>query len=286
MTPSNRPLALVTGASSGIGFELARQFLSNGFDTVMVADGEDIRSAARSLQGLGGEPIPLQIDLADRHGASTLQSAINSLRKPLQAAAINAGIGTGGPFIETDLAQELRIINLNVASTASIAKWVARDMAARDEGQILFTSSIIARTPAPFQAIYGASKAFVQSFSQALRNELKDTGVSVSTLLPGPTETPFFEKADLLDTRVGAEEKDDAAQVAEQGFKGLMKGEGNILGGSLKSRTLGLGSNILPDAAGAAFGRRLSEPGSASEQDSSQPGTANAPGPAEDNAKT
>lgn len=263
MTAAQRPLAMVTGASSGIGYELARQFLSNGFDTVMVADGEDVRHAADSLSGLGGDPTPLQIDLADRHGPGTLQSAVSALRKPLEAAAINAGIGVGGPFIETDLAQELRIIDLNVASTVAIAKWVARDMAARDRGRILFTSSIIARTPAPFQAIYGASKAFVQSFGQALRNELKDTGVTVTMLLPGPTETPFFEKAHLLDTKVGAEEKDDAAQVAEQGFKALMKGEGNVLGGSVKSRTLGLGSNILPDAAGAAFGRLLSEPGSA-----------------------
>ncbi|MFJ4210210.1 SDR family NAD(P)-dependent oxidoreductase [Paenarthrobacter sp. NPDC089675] len=212
MTATQRPLAMVTGASSGIGYELARQFLSNGFDTVMVADGEDIRHAADSLSGLGGIPTPLQIDLADRHGPGTLQSAVSVLGKPLEAAAINAGIGTGGPFIETDLAQELRIIDLNVASTVAIAKWVARDMAARNKGRILFTSSIIARTPAPFQAIYGASKAFVQSFGQALRNELKDTGVTVTMLLPGPTETPFFEKADLLDTKVGAEEKDDAAQ--------------------------------------------------------------------------
>ncbi|MGP0223949.1 SDR family NAD(P)-dependent oxidoreductase [Paenarthrobacter sp. NCHU4564] len=267
MTTDARPLAMVTGASSGIGYELAKQFLAHGFDTVMVADGQDIRSAAGSLAGLGGSAIPLQIDLADRTGPGTLQSAVNALGTPLEAAAINAGIGVGGPFIETDLAQELRIIDLNVASTVSIAKWVARDMAARNSGRILFTSSIIARTPAPFQAIYGASKAFVQSFGQALRNELKDTGVSVTILLPGPTETPFFEKADLLDTKVGAEEKDDAAQVAEQGFTALMKGEGNVLGGSLKSRTMGLGSNILPDALGAAFGRRLSEPGSADQDE-------------------
>lgn len=193
MTATQRPLAMVTGASSGIGYELARQFLSNGFDTVMVADGEDIRHAADSLSGLGGIPTPLQIDLADRHGPGTLQSAVSALHKPLEAAAINAGIGVGGPFIETDLAQELRIIDLNVASTVAIAKWAARDMAARDRGRILFTSSIIARTPAPFQAIYGASKAFVQSFGQALRNELKDTGVTVTMLLPGPRKPVLRE---------------------------------------------------------------------------------------------
>ncbi|GAA3271579.1 SDR family oxidoreductase [Paenarthrobacter aurescens] len=261
MTDGKRPLALVTGASSGIGLELARQFLTNGFDTVMVADGESIREAARSLDGLGGTPIPLQIDLAARPGSGALQSAVSALSRPLEAVAINAGIGVGGPFVETDLSEELRTIDLNVTSTVAVAKWVARDMVARGAGRILFTSSIIARTPAPFQAIYGASKAFVQSFAWSLRNELMDTGVSVTILLPGPTETPFFEKAELLDTKVGTDQKDDPAQVAEQGFKALMKGEGNVLGGSLKSRTMGLGSNILPDALGAAFGRRLSEPG-------------------------
>jgi short-subunit dehydrogenase len=265
MSSEERPLALVTGASSGIGYELARQFLSNGFDAIIVAETGKIHSAAEELKGLGGMVYAEQIDLADRQngfGVDRLRTVVEGLGKPLEAAAINAGIGVAGPFVETDLEEELRTIDLNVTSTVVIAKWVATDMVQRDHGRILLTSSVIARAPAPFQAIYGASKAFVQSFSQALRNELKDTGVSVTTLLPGPTETDFFERAELMDTKVGAEEKDDPAQVAAQGFKGLMNGDGNVLGGALKSRTMGLGSNVIPDAAGAEFNRKLSEPGS------------------------
>ncbi|MBT2585304.1 SDR family oxidoreductase [Arthrobacter sp. ISL-95] len=262
MTTTDRPLALVTGASSGIGFELARQFLSNGYDTVIVAENQKIHTAADELKGLGGEVYAEQIDLTDRQGMSRLHTAVASLGRPLEAAAINAGIGVGGPFVETDLEEELKTIDLNVTSTVVIAKWVASDMVQRNKGRILFTSSVIARAPAPFQAIYGATKAFVQSFGQALRNELKDTGVTITTLLPGPTDTDFFERADLLDTKVGADEKDDPALVAKQGFKALMDGDGNVLGGSLKSRAMGLGSNIVPDAAGAEFNRKLSEPGS------------------------
>ncbi|MEV7607697.1 SDR family NAD(P)-dependent oxidoreductase [Paenarthrobacter sp. NPDC089322] len=276
METPERPLAMVTGASMGIGYELAKQFVAHGFDTVIVSDHQDIHSAAESLgtfaASLGlpsGAPavIPRQIDLSQRQSVDQLREAVTALGKPLEAAALNAGIGVGGPFVETALDDELRIIDLNVSSTVALAKWIVKDMTARNAGRILFTSSIIARTPAPFQAIYGASKAFVQSFGQALRNELKDTAVTVTLLLPGPTETPFFEKADLLDTKVGSEEKDDASQVAEQGFKAMMEGKGNALGGSLKSRTMGLGSNILPDALGAAFGRRLSDPGSADDAD-------------------
>lgn len=263
MSSTERQLALVTGASTGIGYELARQFLSNGFDTIIVAENDGIHEAAQRLANLGGAVTAEQIDLASRQGVEQLRTAVAALGRSLDAVALNAGIGVGGPFVETDLEQEIRIIDLNVTSMVALAKWIAVDMVQRGQGRILFTSSVIARGPAPFQAVYGASKAFVQSFGQALRNELRDTGVAVTTLLPGPTETPFFERAELLDTKVGAEEKDDPAQVAGQGFKAMMKGEGNVLGGSLKSRIMGLGSNVMPDAAGAEFNRHLSEPGSA-----------------------
>lgn len=187
---------------------------------------------------------------------------MRQLGRPLDAAAINAGVGVGGPFLDNDLDRELQLIALNVTSTVALAKHVARDMAARGEGRILFTSSVVARMPAPFQAVYGASKAFVQSFGQALRNELKDTGVSVTTLLPGPTDTEFFERAGLDDTKVGQMDKDDPAVVARQGFEALMDGEGNVMGGSTSSRAMALGGNVTPDAAGAAANRRLNEPGS------------------------
>jgi uncharacterized protein len=263
MHSNQRPLALITGASTGIGYQLARQFLIHDYDVMIVAENEEIHRAAESLKSLGGAIMAEQIDLAARQGVEHLNEAVTALGRPLEAAAINAGIGVGGPFLENDLDQEIRLIDLNVVSTVALAKSVATGMVERGRGRILFTSSVISRTPAPFQAVYGASKAFVQSFGQALRNELKDTGVSVTTLLPGPTETEFFERADLLDTKVGAAEKDDPAQVAQQGFEALIRGDGNVLGGSLKSRGMGLSGSLMPDAAGAEYNRRLNEPGSA-----------------------
>ncbi|WP_309069948.1 SDR family NAD(P)-dependent oxidoreductase [Arthrobacter sp.] len=260
---TDRPLALITGASSGIGYELAKQFLSNGFDALLVAEDAEITTAANSLQDLGGQVYAERIDLSEREGVDRLYSSLTALKRPLEAAALNAGIGAGGPFLENRLEDELRLIDLNVVSTVALAKRVATDMVARNHGRILFTSSVVARMPSPFQAVYGASKAFVQSFGQALRNELKDTGVTVTTLLPGPTDTEFFERADLMDTRLGTSKKDDPALVAEQGFKGLMEGEGNVLGGSLKSRAMGMSGNVTPDAAGAEMNRKLNEPGSA-----------------------
>lgn len=260
---TTRPLALITGASSGIGYELAKQFLSNGFDALLVAEDEELATAAASLESLGGAVFTERIDLSLRDGTERLYAAVQALGRPLDAAALNAGIGVGGPFLENDLEAELRLIDLNVVSTVALTKRLAADMVARGQGRLLFTSSVVARMPSPFQAVYGASKAFVQSFGQALRNELKDTGVTVTTLLPGPTDTEFFERADLLDTRLGTSDKDDPALVAEQGFKGLVSGEGNVLGGSLKSRAMGMSGNVTPDAAGAEMNRKLNEPGSA-----------------------
>jgi short-subunit dehydrogenase len=263
MNTNERPLALITGASTGIGYELARQFLIHDYDVLVVAENEDIYGAAERLSDLGGAVAAEQIDLASRQGVEQLNAALTALGRPLEAAAINAGVGVGGPFLENDLDEEIRLIDLNVVSTVTLAKSVATGMVERGRGRILFTSSVIARTPAPFQAVYGASKAFVQSFGQALRNELKDSGVSVTTLLPGPTDTEFFERADLMDTKVGAAEKDDPAQVAQQGFEAMIRGDGNVLGGSLKSRGMGLSGSLMPDAAGAEYNRRLNEPGSA-----------------------
>ena len=148
-------------------------------------------------------------------------------------------------------------------STVALATRLTTDMVSRGRGRLLFTSSVAARMPTAFQAVYGASTAFVQSVGQALRNELQDTGVSVTTLLPGPTDTEFFERADLMDTRVGTADKGDPALVAAQGFQGMMAGQGNVLAGSASSRAMGLGGNVAPDAVGAELTRRLHEPGSA-----------------------
>lgn len=261
-TPSSKQFAVVTGGSSGIGFELAKQFALNGFDVLIAAEPEGLGQAAQELQGLGGNVDSVAADLATYEGVEALYGRIQAAGRPIDAIAINAGVGVGGDFRETALKEELNLINLNVVSTVHLAKRVVKDMAARGSGRVRFTSSIAALMPAPFEAVYGASKAFILSFSEALRNELKDTGVTVTALMPGPTETNFFQRADMDDTHVGTSKKDDPADVARQGFEALMEGKDKIIAGSLKTKIQGLASDILPDTVTAAQHRKMAEPGS------------------------
>src|SRR4051795_10836119 len=223
MSASNpRPLAVVTGASSGIGRELAKQFAENGFDLIVAAEDADIEAAAQELEAMGARAEAVQVDLARPEGVEELHRRIRERTPAPDAVALNAGIGMGGAFVgDTDLEQELQIVDLNCRSTVHLAKLVVRDMVARGDGRILITSSIASTMPGSFQAVYNASKSFTQSFALALREELKDTGVSVTSLMPGPTETEFFERADMTDTKLGSGDMDDPAVVAEQAFEGL-----------------------------------------------------------------
>jgi short-subunit dehydrogenase len=169
----------------------------------------------------------------------------------------------GGDFTrQTSLEEELNVIDVNVTSTVHLAKRVLPDMVERDAGRVLFTSSVASMMPGTYQAVYNASKSFVQSFAEALREELKDTGVSVTSLMPGPTDTNFFHRAEMDDTRVGAGSKDDPAMVAEQGFEALMKGKEKVVAGSAKTKVQGAASKIMPDAAKAKMHSRMAEPGS------------------------
>lgn len=258
-----KPLAVVTGASSGIGRELAKQFAEHGFDLVVAAEDDTIDSAAREFQALGVSAIPVQVDLATSDGVEALYAAIEGTGREVDAIALNAGVGVGGSFVDNDLHDEINLINLNIVGTVHLAKLVVRDMVERGEGRILFTSSIAALMPGSFQAVYNASKAFVQSFSEALRNELKDTGVVVTALQPGATETNFFHRAGLDDTKVGASKKDDPADVAKQGFDALMDGKDHVIAGSLKTKVQGAVSKVLPDTVKAEQHRGMAEPGSA-----------------------
>ncbi len=259
--PTTRPLALVTGASSGIGLELAKQFAANDFDLVICAEDADLADAAAGIAASGVSVEAVQADLSTADGVEQLYARIAALGRPLDVAALNAGIGAGGAFVDTDLEQELELIDLNVRSTVHLAKYVVRDMVARDQGRILVTSSIGAAIPGAFHAVYNASKSFVQSFALALRNELKETEVTVTVLMPGPTDTEFFERADMLDTPIGSSDaKDDAADVARDGFEALMAGKERAVAGSLSTKLQGRGSRFLPDSAKAAMHRRMAEP--------------------------
>ncbi|SEU35765.1 SDR family NAD(P)-dependent oxidoreductase [Stigmatella erecta] len=257
-----RPFAVVTGASSGIGYELAKQFVQNGYDVLIAAEDDGITEAARALGG-SGRVESVKVDLARYEGVELLYAKIQAFGRPVDAIALNAGVGVGGAFAQqTRLEDELNLIALNVTSSVHLAKRVSRDMVQRKSGRILFTSSIAAVMPAPFEAVYGASKAFLLSFSEALRNELADVGVTVTALMPGPTETNFFHRAGMDDTQVGQDEKDDPAQVARQGFEALMAGKDKVVAGSFKNRAMAAAAQVMPDPATAHLHRKMSEPGS------------------------
>jgi short-subunit dehydrogenase len=263
-TTTNRPLAVVTGASSGIGLELARQFASHGFDLLISSQSDRIHQAAQSLQSLGTDVRTAQADLATFDGTEELYRAIRNCGRPIDAIAINAGVGASGDFTHgTSLQDELQSIYLNVISPVHLTKLVAEDMVAAGRGRILYTSSIAGTMPSPFLAVYGATKAFLTSFGQAIRNELKDTGVSVTVLMPGATDTDFFRRSHMEDTRTGAGDKDDPADVARDGFEALMAGKDHVVAGSFINKVQATAGNILPDPTMAEQHRKRSEPGSA-----------------------
>jgi len=266
-TTERRPLALVTGASSGIGRKLAKELARHGFDLVVAADDvPQLRDAARELEGLGATVDAVPVDLATDAGVDELWSRTEALGRPLAVAALNAGVGTGGAFAtDTALADDLRVVDVNVRSTVHLAKHVTQAMERRGEGRILFTSSIASALPGTFQTVYNASKSFVQSFALALREELKGSGVTVTSLMPGPTDTDFFARAGMDDTKIATGDKDDPADVARDGYEALMRGDERVVSASLKTKLQAAGSRVLPDAAKARLQGRMSEPGSGEE---------------------
>lgn len=262
--PGTRPLAVVTGASSGIGRELAGVFAEAGYDLVIAAEDPGIITTATELRGLGALAEPIQTDLATYQGVETLYAALGG--RPPDAVAINAGIGVSGDFVrDSDLEADLRLIDLNVRSTVHLAKRVLRDMVAHGAGKVLLTSSIAARMPGPYEATYAASKAFILSFGEAIRYELRDTGVTVTVLMPGPTDTSFFDRADMGDTKLGAmKDKDDPRDVAREGFAALMAGKDLVVAGAAKNRVQAAAAKMMPETAKAKVHGRISQPGSAS----------------------
>ena len=249
MSPTiNKSLAVVTGASTGIGLELAKEFAKNGFDLVVIAENNEILSAAEQIRALGANVRAIQKDLASFEGVEDVCSQIAGGGRPVDILALNAGIGAGGDFVrETSLEKDLEVIDLNVRSTVHMAKRLLPDMVQRGSGRVLFTSSIAATMPGTLNSVYNASKAFIQSFAQAIRKELENTGVTVTALMPGPTETEFFRRAGMEDTKVGQSEKDDPAQVAHEGYEALMAGKDHVIAGSFKNTVQATVAHVLPD---------------------------------------
>lgn len=259
-------LAVVTGASSGIGYELAKVLADNGFDVVVAAENEKIADAAAQLGLRSGDVQvePVRVDLRGYDGVEALVSRIRAMGRPVDVLAINAGVGVGGDFVrDTSVDDNLEIVDLNVRSAVHLAHRLLGDMVDRKEGKVLFTSSVAATAPGPFHSVYAASKAFLASFAQGLREELRDTGVTVTTLMPGPTDTEFFERAGMQDTKVATGDKDDPAKVAQQGFDALMKGDDHVVAGSLKNKVQAVAGKVAPDPVKAKMMRTMTEPGSA-----------------------
>lgn len=253
--------AVVTGASSGIGLELARQFAEHGFDVLVCAEDDGLPAAAAQLRsGAGGSITEVQADLATYDGVEALLSAIGAVGRPVEAIALNAGIGNGGRFVDIPLDDELRLIQTNIVSAVHLAKRLLPAMVARGAGQLLFTASVASTMPGPFYATYAASKSFVLSFAEALRYEVKDSGVTVTALMPGPTDTNFFDRADMKGTAAGQGKKDDPAEVAADGFEALMAGKDHVVAGSVKNKVQVAATSILPDTAKAAIHAKLTEP--------------------------
>lgn len=255
-----RPLALVTGASSGIGLELAKLLADDGYDLVVAADDVSVQTSADEL-GSGGTSVrAVQVDLRNPEDVQRLYFAATDDGRLLDVAVLNAGIGRAGPFVEGDLDGDLSIVDLNVRSTVHLAKLVLRDMVARGSGRMLFTSSIAATMPGSLQSVYNASKSFIQSLSEALYDELRDTGITVTSLMPGPTDTNFFRRGNMLDTVVGRMPKDDPADVAKQGYEALLSGRRKVVAESVATKAMGLANRVLPDAVKAVASRLISLP--------------------------
>lgn len=259
MPQDTRPLAVVTGASTGIGYELARCCAQDGFDLVIAADEPAIERAAGDLRRLGVTVEAVEADLATLEGVDRLYAAIGG--RPVAALLANAGRGLGKGFLDQRFDEVRHVVDTNITGTLYLIHRVGQDMRARRSGRILITGSIAGFLPGSFQAVYNGTKAFLDSFSFALRNELQDTGVTVTCLMPGATDTEFFERADMMDTKIGQSPKDDPAEVARTGFDAMMRGDGDVVSGWKNKLTTAM-ATITPAGFLAQQHRKTAEPGS------------------------
>jgi len=257
MNAAFRPLALVTGASSGIGLGLARECARAGFDLLIAAD-RPMAAAEAQLKAVGVDIEAVQVDLATPQGIAALHAATRG--RPVVALCANAGQGLGNAFLDQDFQSVIKVIDTNITGTLALIYRIGREMRSRNAGRILITGSIAGFMPGSFQAVYNGTKAFIDSFSWALRNELKDTGVTVTCLMPGVTDTEFFDRAGMQDTKIGVGEKMDADEVAKIGFEAMMNGEGDVVAG-WKNKMQAAMASITPSAVLAQQHRKMAEPG-------------------------
>jgi uncharacterized protein len=253
---SSRPLAVVTGASSGIGLHLAVELAGRGHDLLVCAEDDGLELAVRPLREAGGVVVPVRSDLATTDGVDRLVQEVTALGRPVDVLALNAGIGVAGPFVETDLEDDLRLLALNVTSVVHTAKRLLPAMVERGRGAVLVTSSVAGLMPGPWYATYAASKAFLLSFAEAVRYELRESGVTVTALLPGPTDTDFFRRAGMDGTVVDDTAKDDPADVARDGVDALLEGDDHVVAHAWRNKAQALLKG-LPETAKAATHARM-----------------------------
>lgn len=247
-------LAVITGASSGIGLEIARLASAEDYDLIVASDTPMVDAGA----GLDGEVDSIEADLATDQGVRQLLQQIGD--REVDVLVANAGHGLGHGFLQQSVAEWRHVIDTNITGTLLLIQPIAKKMVKRGEGRILITGSIAGHVPAAYQAVYHASKAFIDSFAAALGNELKDTGVTVTCLKPGATETEFFARADMEDTKVGQSNKAPAADVAKTGWEAMKKGEHAVVHG-LMNKVQTLAAGVLPESVTAEQGRKMNEPG-------------------------
>lgn len=254
--------ALVTGASSGIGYELAKELVNRGYSVLIASAGDRLDTALENLRSAGGTVKQAQANLATGEGVEQLWNEVEALGEPLDVACINAGVGVGGLFHETDLDKELNMINLNCTCMVHLSKRVVQQMMRTGSGKILITASIAGEMVAPREAVYAATKAFDLSFAHSLRYELRDTGITVTALQPGPTDTDFFHRAGMDNTQVGREGKSESQpeDVARQGIDALMAGTDHVYAASMKTKLEGSMMNLVPGAVKGAMHEKMSKP--------------------------
>jgi short-subunit dehydrogenase len=259
-THIDRPgLAVVTGASTGIGRAFAHLLAGEGYDLVLAADEPEVHDVAGTLEARGRTVTAIEVDLATHAGVEDLHRAVQANPTPVTVGILNAGTGVHGRIDEAPLEDQLRVIDLNVRSTVHLGVLLARDMVARQEGRLLLVSSIAGKGPGPGHATYAASKAFVHSFAEAIRHELADTGVTVTSLLPGPTDTDFFARADMESTRVAQGPKDTPEEVARDGWRALVAGKDHVVAGSVRNTVQAAGAGVVPDPIAARVAARQTE---------------------------
>lgn len=261
MADTNKGYALITGATSGIGYELAKLFAKDGYSLVIVARNQQElqQRTAEFSREYGVDVIPISKDLFQPNAAFELYDEVNGRELQISALVNDAGQGQYGLFLESDIQRQLEIIQLNIAALTTLTYLFVKDMATRNEGKVLQLGSIASQLPGPWQAVYHGTKAYVLSFSEALRRELKDTNITITVLQPGATDTDFFNKADMQDSKIMDTKLSDPVAVAKDGFDALMSGDDKIVSGMKNKVMVGM-SNVMPESAVAAQMDKMQQP--------------------------